>query len=256
MSKRVQIAGVGFDNLDRYELLNQLQDTVIHGNKAQVCFVPTNSIMAARKSTEVARVYEQSDFVICDGVPVRWASILLGNPLKERITGFDFFPLFILQCAEQKASVFFLGAAPGVAEELVRVYAKRFPSLDIRGFYCPPMASSFSEEENQRMIDVVNTAEPDVLFVSLTAPKQDVWIRTHMNRLHVKVAMGVGAAFNSEIGQIQRAPNWLQSMGLEWFYRFLQEPRRLFYRYFIEAPPFIGLIIRQRLFSKQNPASF
>ncbi|MBM3443365.1 MAG: WecB/TagA/CpsF family glycosyltransferase [Bacteroidetes bacterium] len=255
MKNRVLIAGVGFNNVDRLELIGLLDDAHASGSKSQVCFVPANSVMAARKSAEVAHAYQQSEFVICDGVPVRWASLLLGTPLKERITGFDFFPQFIRQCANRKYSVFFLGAAPGIADELVRVYQQQFPDLDVRGVYCPPMTATFPYEENERMIQLINAAQPDVLFVSLTAPKQDAWIRQHWDRLHVKIAMGVGAAFSSEIGRIRRAPQWMQSAGLEWLYRFLQEPRRLFRRYFIEAPPFIGLVIRQRLFQKHSSSS-
>ena len=239
------IGGVQFNNLNREQLMNAVHEQVDSGKKCQVCFVPTNSIIAAHQQPDVKAVYNKADFVICDGVPIRWASKFLGTPLQERITGFDFLPLFVEACQQKKYSVYFLGAAPGVAEKLFLRYSILYPKLRTSGYYCPPMAKTFSKEENEKMVKMINHSGADVLFVSLTAPKQDIWIQEHLEYLNVKVAMGVGAAFNSELGYIKRAPQWMQSAGLEWFYRFLQEPSRLFKRYFIEAPLFIPLVLKQ-----------
>ncbi len=252
LTNKVNIAGVGFNNLSVDELRSAVNGCIGRQEKVQVCFVPTNSVMAAHHNDEVKAVYNKSDLVICDGVPIKWASQLLGAPLKERITGFDFFPIFIEECIRKHYGVFFMGASPGVVERLVEHYEFVSPELKINGYYCPPMAARFSKEENERMIALINSSKADVLFVSLTAPKQDIWIQEHLNRLNVKVAMGVGAAFNSVIGNIRRAPVWMQQAGLEWFYRFLQEPGRLFKRYFVEAPPFIPLVVKQYLRNKKQ----
>ncbi len=252
LNTKINIAGVGFSNLQVVELTAQLNACIEENRQAQVCFVPTNSIVAANQNDQVKAMYNKAELVICDGVPVRWASALLGTPLKERITGFDYFPIFIKECVKQQYSIFFMGAAPGVAEKLVKHYATIHPDLDVKGYYCPPMTSSFSVAENEKMVALINKSNADVLFVSLTAPKQDIWIQEHLNRLNIKVAMGVGAAFNSEIGNIKRAPQWLQAAGLEWFYRFLQEPSRLFKRYFVEAPPFIPLVFKQWFYQKKE----
>lgn len=251
LNNKVWVTGVPFSNLNRQELVTLLHGYVQSTEKCQVCFVPTNSIMAARQKPLVKKVYEQSSLVICDGVPIQWASSILGSPLKERITGFDLFPLFIQECAKKGYRVFFMGAAEGVAEQLSLRYSILYPQLNIRGYYCPPMSDSFSKAENEKMVQLINNAETDVLFVSLTAPKQDIWIHQHLDQLNVKIAMGVGAAFNAELGNIKRAPEWMQSAGLEWFYRFIQEPFRLFRRYFIEAPLFIPLVVKQYI-SQRN----
>lgn len=246
------MAGVGFTNLSSRELLASLNQSVLAHRPSQVCFVPTNSVMAAHHNPIVHEVYASADYVICDGVPVRWASSFLGTPLKERITGFDFFPLFIQECIQKKYSVYFMGAAPGVAARLVAHYQLCFPDLVVKGFYCPPMAKAFTQEQNDSMVQAINASGADVLFVSLTAPKQDIWINQHLSKLDVKIAMGVGAAFNAVIGDIKRAPQWVQAAGLEWFYRFLQEPSRLFKRYFVEAPSFIPLVFKQWCYQKQK----
>lgn len=192
-------------------------------------------------------VYNAADIVMCDGVPVKWASGFLGAPLKERLTGFDFFPHFIQHCAEKNYSVYFLGAKDGVVGQLAEKYQLLYPSIRIAGYSTPPFAAVFSKEQNDAICADINAANPDVLFVSLTAPKQDIWIHTHLDKINVKLALGVGAAFDAEAGSLKRAPMMMQRMGLEWLYRFIQEPRRMFKRYFMEAPLFIPLVILQKI---------
>jgi N-acetylglucosaminyldiphosphoundecaprenol N-acetyl-beta-D-mannosaminyltransferase len=257
MIKKIDILGVHFSNLDEPQLVALLDNRIAEAQKTQVCFVPTNTILAARKSRYVMDVYNSADVVMCDGVPVQWASRLLGTPLKQRLTGFDFFPHFIQHCVLKKYSIYFLGAKEGVAKQLAALYQSRYPGIRVAGYYTPPFAAAFSEEQNAVMRSDINAAKPDVLFVSLTAPKQDIWIHQQLEHLNVKLAIGVGAAFDSEAGSLKRAPILMQQMGLEWFYRFLQEPGRMFRRYFIEAPIFVPLVMFQflsTLFHKSNTA--
>jgi N-acetylglucosaminyldiphosphoundecaprenol N-acetyl-beta-D-mannosaminyltransferase len=245
--KKIEILDVPFVNLDELELLNYLDEAVATGNKTQVCFVPTNSILSARSNPRVMKVYRESNLVVCDGVPVLFASKFLGTPLKQRLSGFDIFPLFISHSALKGYRIFLMGANTGVAESLANKYSLVHKGLNIAGTYCPSFNSVFSEEENNHMINLINESRADVLFVSLTAPKQDLWIYEHFDSLNVKIAMGVGAAFDAENGSIKRAPQWIQRLGFEWFFRFLQEPKRLFKRYFLDAPVFILLILRLKL---------
>jgi N-acetylglucosaminyldiphosphoundecaprenol N-acetyl-beta-D-mannosaminyltransferase len=184
---------------------------------------------------------------LADGVPLIWASKLLGVPIRGRVTGLDLLPAFAERAAQKNYSFFFMGAKEGVADALAESLQKKYPELRIAGTYSPPFAETFSEEENRKMIKMINQARPDVLWVSLTAPKQDYWISEHLKQLHVYVALGVGGAFEVNANLIRRAPIWMQKSGLEWLFRFLQEPRRLFWRYFVEAPVFIPLIIKQKV---------
>jgi N-acetylglucosaminyldiphosphoundecaprenol N-acetyl-beta-D-mannosaminyltransferase len=251
LANKINILGVHFSNLNEPELITLLDDRITKAEKTQVCFVPTNSILAARKSQFVMDVYNSADVVMCDGVPVQWASRFLGTPLKQRLTGFDFFPHFIQHCAQKNYSVYFLGAKEGVAKQLAAIYQSRYPGIRVAGFYTPPFAASFSELQNAQMLSAINAVNPDVVFVSLTAPKQDIWIHQQLKQLNIRLAIGVGAAFDSEAGSLKRAPKLIQKLGLEWFYRFLQEPGRMFRRYFIEAPLFIPLVLLQ-FFSLQR----
>jgi N-acetylglucosaminyldiphosphoundecaprenol N-acetyl-beta-D-mannosaminyltransferase len=121
------------------------------------------------------------------------------------------------------------------------------PSIKIKGVYCPPFAAKFEKAENDKMMAAINAVKPDIVLVSLTAPKQDIWISENLEYLDTKIAIGIGGAFEVTAGLINRAPVWMQKAGLEWFYRFTQEPKRMFKRYFIEAPVFIPLVILQKI---------
>ena len=135
---------------------------------------------------------------------------------------------------------------------LKEVMEEKYPGVKIVGTFVPPFREVFSKEENQQMIDAINAVKPDMLLVSLTAPKQDIWIAENLEKLETHLAIGIGGAFEVAAGMIQRAPLWMQKSGLEWLYRFLQEPKRMFRRYFVEAPVFIPLIIKQRFSTRSG----
>ena len=211
-----------------------------------MCITPVNSILAARATARVQEIFKHADYVLCDGVPVKWASDFIGDPIKERITGLDVLPRIFPFALQRDISIFLLGASPGVAETLKEVMEAKHPEVKIVGTFVPPFREVFSKEENQQMIEAINAVKPDLLLVSLTAPKQDIWIAENLAKLDTHVAIGIGGAFEVAAGMIQRAPLWMQKSGLEWLYRFLQEPKRMFRRYFVEAPVFIPLIIQQK----------
>jgi N-acetylglucosaminyldiphosphoundecaprenol N-acetyl-beta-D-mannosaminyltransferase len=243
---KVDILGTPVSSLTMDELFSDWERVIKGGEKAQVCITPVNSILAARATARVQAIYKHADYVLCDGVPVKWASGFLGDPIKERITGLDVLPRIFPFAASRNFTVFLLGASPGVAETLKTVMEAKHPGVQIVGTFVPPFREVFSKEENQQMIDAINAVKPDLLLVSLTAPKQDIWIAENLAKLDTHVAIGIGGAFEVAAGMIQRAPLWMQKSGLEWLYRFLQEPKRMFRRYFVEAPVFIPLIIQQK----------
>ncbi len=243
---KVNILGTPVSSLTMDELFSDWERVIKAGKKAQVCITPVNSILAARATARVQAIYKHADYVLCDGVPVKWASGFLGNPIKERITGLDVLPRIFPFALQRDISIFLLGASPGVADTLKKVMEAKYPGIKIVGTFVPPFRAVFSKEENQQMIDAINAVKPDLLLVSLTAPKQDIWIAENLANLETHVAIGIGGAFEVAAGMIQRAPLWMQKSGLEWLYRFLQEPKRMFRRYFVEAPVFIPLIIQQK----------
>lgn len=244
---KVDILGTPVSSLTMDKLFSNWERVIKAGEKVQVCITPVNSILAARATARVQEIYKHADYVLCDGVPVKWASEFLGDPIKERITGLDVSPRIFPFALQHDFSIFLLGASPGVAEMLQKVMEAKHPGVKIVGTFVPPFRDVFSKEENQQMIEAINAVKPDILLVSLTAPKQDIWIAENIANLDTHVAIGIGGAFEVAAGMIKRAPLWMQKSGLEWLYRFLQEPKRMFRRYFVEAPVFIPLVIQQKL---------
>ena len=250
MHSKVNILGVPISNITNEHLLESFTERIGQKQKTQVCITPVNSVLAAIKDPQVLSIYNASEYVLCDGTPIKWAAGFLNTPIVERITGLDLLPNLVAHCAKHDFSIFLLGASPGVGEQLKQTIHAQYPNCKVVGVYVPPFMKVFSEEENIKMIDAINAVSPDVLLVSLTAPKQDIWIAENLHRVNASIQIGIGGAFEVMAGLAKRAPKWMHTAGLEWLYRFIQEPKRLFRRYFIEAPMFIPLIIKQKFTRK------
>lgn len=247
MPDKVNILDVHVSRFDLQQTMEKFSEAIKNEKKLRVSVTPVNCLLWAHRDKKLRNIYNSADIVTADGVPVVWASKLLGEPINGRVTGLDLLPEFSKVAAKEGFTFFFLGASEGVGEKLSRKLQQDNPELKISGSYSPPFADTFSDDENSKMIDLINQSGADVLWVSLTAPKQDFWIANHFNKLNVSIAIGVGAAFDVVCGNIKRAPKWMQKSGLEWLFRFVQEPKRLFKRYLVEAPQFIPLVIKQKL---------
>jgi len=182
-----------------------------------------------------------------------WAARLLGKPLPERVSGSDLFPGLCKAAAGTGLRIFLLGGREGAAEEAARILEQRYPGLLFAGTYAPPFGFEKDPAENERAIAAVRAAGPDILFVALGAPKQEIWMYENRERLGVPVLVGVGAAFDLVAGMVRRAPKWMRKAGLEWLHRALLEPRRLGRRYATTNPRFIALVLRQYLAQHRSP---
>lgn len=202
-------------------------------------------IVEINKNRELRRIYEGADLVLPDGVSLLWASRLLGTPLRERVAGSDLFPRLCAAAAEYGYRVFLLGGEPGVASKAAEQLKRRHPGLRIVGFYSPQFGFESCPEENERIVRMTRESRPDILFVALGFPKQELWIYRYARACRVSIAIGVGAAFDFAAGTRRRAPRWMQRVGLEWLFRLLQEPRRLWYRYLVLGPQFALLTVAE-----------
>ncbi|MDB5078049.1 MAG: anti-sigma-factor antagonist and glycosyl transferase [Chloroflexi bacterium] len=244
MRTQLDLLGTLIDCVDAPQALSQIDDFVRSGRFHQVVTVNVDFLRLASKDRGFQNLVNNADLVLADGMPLVWASRRRSTPLPCRVTGID----MILSCAQLAASrgysIFLLGAAPGVAREAGEVLQQRFPGLRIAGTYSPPTTEPADQEQCVRM---VRAAQPDMLFVAFGAPKQDEWICQHQDRLDVPVCMGVGGSFDMLTGNVRRAPLWIQRRGLEWLYRLVQEPRRLWKRYIVhDLPVFARLMFQSR----------
>jgi len=240
---RVDVLGVQIDPVTMAEA-TRIFGQMIEARRPHLVFnINVDIYMQARRDTELAAILRAADLVLVDGTPMMWAACLLGTPLPERISGSDFLPQFCRGAAESGYRLFFLGAGPGVARHATQTLNALYPGLNVVGTYSPPFGFEHDDRENQRVIEQVRRASPDVLFVAFGVPKEQKWLHRFRDDLNVPVSMGVGSSFDYLAGRLKRAPRWMQILGLEWSYRLAQEPGRLWRRYLLNDPPFVYHLI-------------
>ncbi|TDK42079.1 glycosyltransferase [Algoriphagus formosus] len=206
-----------------------------------------HSYCVAMNDAQFQEALRSSDILVPDGVGVVWASSFLYKRRISKISGFDLHFHF-LQLLQKKSGgkVFYLGSSETALSLIIDRVNKEFPSLNVKT-YSPPFKSDFSKKENEAMIRAVNEFEPDLLFVGMTAPKQEKWVFQNKENLKVKVVCSIGAVFDFYAGTIKRPSQFWINLGLEWFPRFLKEPKRLWRRNLISTPKFIFEVIRHKL---------
>ncbi|MGD9099537.1 MAG: WecB/TagA/CpsF family glycosyltransferase [Anaerolineae bacterium] len=234
----VSILGVRVDDVTYQEALARIGRYIQGGGVHQVATVNVEFIMEARRNPVFQDVLAQASLCVPDSVGVMWAARWQGRPLRRRVAGVDLVEMITAQGAERGWRIYFLGAAPGVAEQAATVLGQRYPGFKVAGCY----AGSPRPEEEDEIVGWVRAARPDVLLVAYGAPKQDLWIARNQARIGVPVAMGVGGSFDYIAGAVQRAPRWMQRAGLEWLYRLVKEPWRL--RRQMAIPHFMWLVLR------------
>lgn len=211
--------------------------------------VNAHSFVVARKDGAFAKALMRADALLPDGISIVKACRWLGtkNAPVEKIAGADLFAYEMGKLEEKGGTCFFLGSSPSTLEKIVERAAKDYPHIDIKTL-SPPYKAVFSPEENQAMVDAVNAADPDLLWVGMTAPKQEKWLDEHWAELDIRCHAGaIGAVFDFFAGTVERAPQKWIDLGLEWLYRLLKEPRRTWRRYLVNNPRFLWLVLQERL---------
>lgn len=236
VSKTVQVLGITFPVLSYESALQLFQSWIASGEPHQVCIANVHTTVASLNDGELRRI-SNAALSTMDGLPLVWYANHVRNAGVSRVCG----PDLMLKCLEYGQSLgwrhFFLGGKDEVLADLVKNVRGQFPQANIVGWHSPPFRP-LSEEEDKQLVDLINDAKPDFLWVGLGAPKQEKWIASHLDRVHVPVQLGVGAAFDFHSGHIKRAPLWMQKSGLEWVYRMAKD-RRLIKRYFSTNPVFL-----------------
>lgn len=241
MSGRVEILGCLIDNLSMEETLQKVECFIQSGQPHQHVVVNVDKVVKASRNPELRRIINECALVNVDGMPVVWASRLLGKSLKERVAGVDLFEALVERAAEKGWRVFFLGAREEIVQAVKDLYGRKLPRLQVAGY----RNGYWKPEEEARVVKLIADSRPDLLFVAITSPKKEQFLGRYQAEMRVPFAMGVGGAFDVVAGNVKRAPAWMQKWSLEWFYRFLQEPRRMFKRYFIDDMYFFWLLFKE-----------
>jgi N-acetylglucosaminyldiphosphoundecaprenol N-acetyl-beta-D-mannosaminyltransferase len=242
MSERITLMGCSIDNLSMEETLQAVEEFVRTGLPHQHVVVNVDKLVKASRDEELRGIINACALVNVDGMPVVWASRLLGKPLKERVAGVDLFEALMRRAGDKGWRVFLLGAREEVVSAVAATYRRRYPQLLLAGYRNGYWQGAAEEAQ---VVEQIAAARPDLLFVAISSPKKEQFLGRYQAEMRVPFAMGVGGTFDVAIGHVKRAPVWMQKAGLEWFYRFLQEPRRMFRRYFIEDMAFVWLLLKE-----------
>ncbi|MFD2265576.1 WecB/TagA/CpsF family glycosyltransferase [Lacibacterium aquatile] len=212
-----------------------------------------HSVVEADHDPAFRRALCEADMLVPDGAGIVLAAKLLKLAPLERLAGHDVFTgVMSALNARGRGRIFFLGSTPAVLAKIRAQVAKDYPNLSVVGVYSPPFRERFSDDDNDAMISAINDSAPDVLWVGMTAPKQEKWLHEHRDRLAVPFAGAIGAVFDFYAGTKKRSPEWSQKMGLEWLPRLMREPRRLWRRNFVSSPLFLAKVAGQMV---RSPAS-
>ncbi len=238
---KVNVLNIEIDNLLRTEVLERLEKGIV--------FTPNvDHVMKLQRDREFLEAYSSADYKLCDSQILIYASRFLGNPIKEKISGSDFFPAFYnFHKKNEQIKIFLLGAAKGVAAKAQEKINTKVRHNIIVGNYSPTFGFEKNEQECKRIVKLINDSGATVLAVGLGAPKQEKWIYKYKEQLpNIKIFLAIGATIDFEAGNIQRAPEFISNLGFEWLYRMFCEPQRLWKRYLIEDLPFLWLILQQK----------
>jgi N-acetylglucosaminyldiphosphoundecaprenol N-acetyl-beta-D-mannosaminyltransferase len=248
--EKTSILGVQIDVLNVELAVNQIAEWVQADEPRYVAVVPAHSIMDAVDDPAFREVLNASDLSTPDGMPLVWIIRSRGFEYVDRVYGPDLMLAVFGWSQEAGCRHFFYGGEPGVAEALADRMRARFPDLQVVGTYSPPFRplSDQDEEDINRMI---RESQADIVWVGISSPKQEFWMAEHKDVLDAPVLIGVGAAFDFLSGHKRQAPRWMQRAGLEWLFRWIQEPRRLWPRY-SQYPRFVWLVLKERWSGREN----
>jgi len=240
-----RVLGVRVDIVQIPDTIGIIESWIQDGGSRYIAVTGMHGVSEAQRDPLFKSALGAADLIVPDGMPLVWLGRLRGfKRLKRRVYGPELMETFCRQTGD-KYRHFFYGGAPGVADMLAQVEHERY-GIQIAGTYCPPFRRLTEDEENE-VQEIIKEAAPDVLWVGLSTPKQETWMHGHRGKIDVPVMLGVGAAFDLNTGRLKQAPSWMRENGLEWLFRLLAEPGRLWRRYVINGSRFVWNVFLEAL---------
>ncbi len=246
---RANVLGSPVDKMSMDDCIHHFDRVIRHNSHCHIVVVNAAKVVKAQKDQDLYDVIHQADLVGADGVPIVWASKILGDPLPGRINGTDLMERLFVESVQRGWRLYLLGARQKIIENAVKTLRQERPGITIVGFR---NGYFDSVDEERQVVDEINGAKPHILLLGFGTPMKEKWVKRHKDRLDVPVIHGVGGSFDIVGGLTKRAPKWMQRAGLEWFYRVIQEPGRMWKRYLFTNTAFVWLVFRawlKRLFS-------
>jgi len=242
MKNRYQILNTYVNALSMDETIEYVEKIIEERKPTQHVVINASKVNLMEKDEQLRTIVNDCPLINADGSSIVWAAKLLGVPLRERVTGIDLF-LKLVEIAEQKAyKIYLFGAKEEVVQKVKKIFVTKYPKLQIVG--C--RNGYFAEEDEAEMVKEMAKSKADIMFVAFSSPKKEYWINKYLNTMDIPFVMGVGGSFDVVAGVTKRAPKWMQRCGMEWFYRFIQEPKRMWKRYIVGNMKFIFLTIKTK----------
>lgn len=231
MTQKINVLGIDIDNVSMNEAVQICANSIQKGEKLFVVTANPELLLNCEKNSMIKHIVQDSDLIVADGVGVLIGSKIRGNKFKERVAGIDLMENLLKYANEHKKSVYLLGSKENVAQKAAENIKSKYNEIIIagthHGYYKGIHTGSKGNEEEVKVINDINKAKPDILFVAFGGPKQEIFIDTYLHNIDAKVFVGVGGSFDVYSGILKRAPAFYQKAGLEWLYRLIQEPQRI-----------------------------
>lgn len=243
MYKRIHILGSNVDALTMDETIIKVKEFIDSKQCIQHVVVNASKINLMKDNRKLREIVNSCPLINADGQSIVWAAKILGKPLPERVAGIDLFLKLVKISEKEGYKLYFFGAKQEVVESIVSTFSIKYPDLKIVGY----RNGYFKEEEGEEIAKDIKNSGADILFIGFSSPQKEFWIKKYMPIIQVPFAMGVGGSFDVVAGVTNRAPIWMQKCGLEWFYRFVQEPRRMWRRYLVGNIKFIKLLFEEKV---------
>ena len=230
------------NNVNMDEAIQAIEDMIASKKKSYIVAINVDVVIKIENDSYLKEITDKADMVLVDGKPLEWIAKWHNRPIKSKISGSDLVPILCGRAAEKGYSIFIIGGKEGIAEKAKQNLERDLPGIRIVGTYAPPFGFEKDEKELNRINEMISSAHPDILIACFGCPKQEKWIYENYQKYDAKVSVCAGATVDFLAGNVNRAPKWMSDHGLEWFYRFLQEPKRMFKRYFIDDVKILKLI--------------
>jgi N-acetylglucosaminyldiphosphoundecaprenol N-acetyl-beta-D-mannosaminyltransferase len=234
---KVDVLGVGVNAINLDDAVATIERWIGERSRNYVCVTGVHGIMESRRDPRLRAIHNQAGMVTPDGMPLVWLLRLFGRRRTDRVYGPDLMRKVTAISSRRGYRQFYYGGVEGLADKLKQTMEDLHPLLDVAGTLCPPFRE-LTASEDQIIVDAINAARPDILWIGLSTPKQEMWMAKHVGRINAPVMIGVGAAFDFLAGTKRQAPVWMQRRGLEWLFRLASEPTRLWRRYAYIVPAF------------------
>ena len=242
-SDEVTLLGIPIDNMTMDEAVEDILERMDGEKPHRVCFVNADCANLAFRNATYLDALQRADLCLADGIGMKLAGKMLGREIRQNVNGTDLFPRLCTAMENTGKGIYLLGARPGVVEDVAEWIRRNAPGADVRGL----QHGYFKPEEEADVIARIRDSGARVLLVAFGAPKQDLWVREHLEESGVKVAMGVGGLFDFYSGRMPRAPQWMRDSGLEWLYRLIKEPGRMWKRYLVGNGVFLFRTLREKI---------